>query len=37
MWWAYLLADLVAAGLSWVVASVVYKRDRDKTQEEKRQ
>ena len=37
MWWAYVLAALVAAGLAWVVASVVYKRDRDKTQEEKRQ
>ena len=36
MWWAYLLAALAAAGLSWVVALVLHRKERDRGVGEKR-
>jgi len=37
MWWAYPVAALLAAGLTWVVAGLVHKRQRERETGEKRQ
>ena len=36
MWWAYLLAALVAAGIAWVVATALHRKQRDREVGEKR-
>jgi ribonuclease Y len=36
MWWAYLLAALVAAGIAWVVAAALHRKQRDREVGEKR-
>ena len=36
MWWAYLLVALAAAGLSWVVALVLHRKERERKVGEKR-